>query len=247
MPQLVAQAARVHGAGVKVIVTCGPGYEPIDEVRRITNFSTGELGILLANRLTRAGFEVLCFKGTGATCPLRVESAQTVPFTTNENLRAGLAAVEGRGEIAAVFHAAALSDFRVKSVRADDGSEIAAAKIASRAGELTLTLEPALKLIGGLRELFPASRIVGWKYELNGAREDALAAAARQIADARTDACVVNGAAFGPGFGVCVPDGEPVFCADKPRLCAWLARWIERVLADAPPTFPRAESAPGAS
>ena len=55
MPPLVAQAACVDDARVKVIVTCGPSYEPIDEVRRITNFSTGELGILLANRLTRAG------------------------------------------------------------------------------------------------------------------------------------------------------------------------------------------------
>ena len=228
--RLVAQAARVHGACMKVIVTCGPGYEPIDEVRRITNFSTGELGVLLANRLTRAGFGVLCFKGVGATCPLRVEGAQTMHFTTNENLRAGLAAVEGRGEIAAVFHAAALSDYRVKSVRSDDGTEIAAAKIPSRAGELTLTLEPALKLIGDLRALFPASRIVGWKYELNGTREDALAAAERQIHSAKTDACVVNGAAFGTGFGMCEPGVEPVLCADKPRLCAYLARWLERGL-----------------
>ena len=215
---------------MKVIVTCGPGYEPIDEVRRITNFSTGELGILLANRLTRAGFAVLCFKGVGATCPLRVEGAQTVPFTTNENLRAGLAAVEGRGEIGAVFHAAALSDYRVKTVQSGDGTVITSAKIPSRGGELTVTLEPALKLIGDLRALFPASKIVGWKYELNGTRDDALAAAARQIASAKTDACVVNGAAFGPGFGVCEPDAEPTLCADKPRLCAYLSRWIERAM-----------------
>ena len=217
---------------MKVIVTCGPSYEPIDEVRRITNFSTGELGILLANRLTRAGFEVLCFKGVGATCPLRVEGAQTVNFTTNENLRAGLEAVESRGEIVAVFHAAALSDYRVKSVQASDGAEITAAKIPSRAGELTLTLEPALKLIGELRAFFPASKIVGWKYEMNGTRDDALAAAARQIASAKTDACVVNGAAFGPGFGVCEPDAEPTLCADKPRLCAFLSRWLERAAFD---------------
>jgi deoxyribose-phosphate aldolase len=32
---------------MRVIVTCGPSYEPIDEVRRLTNFSTGELGTLL--------------------------------------------------------------------------------------------------------------------------------------------------------------------------------------------------------
>lgn len=32
----------------KVIVTFGPAYEPVDEVRRITNFSTGELGSTLS-------------------------------------------------------------------------------------------------------------------------------------------------------------------------------------------------------
>ena len=215
---------------VKVIVTCGPSYEPIDDVRRITNFSTGELGIMLANRLTRAGFDVLCFKGVGATCPLRVEGARTVGFTTNENLRAELDRVEARGEILAVFHAAALSDYRVKGIQSSSGAEIAAAKISSRAGELTLTLEPAPKLIDELRTLFPASRIVGWKYELTGTREDTLAAAERQMRAARTDACVVNGAAFGPGFGVCEPGAEPVLCADKPRLCAHLSRWLEHAV-----------------
>ena len=43
---------------MKVIVTCGPSYEPIDEVRRLTNFSTGELGVLLSNHLARAGHAV---------------------------------------------------------------------------------------------------------------------------------------------------------------------------------------------
>jgi phosphopantothenoylcysteine synthetase/decarboxylase len=52
---------------MKVIVTCGPSSEPIDEVRRITNFSTGELGIQLSNGLARAGFEVFCFKGAAST------------------------------------------------------------------------------------------------------------------------------------------------------------------------------------
>ena len=210
---------------MKVIVTCGPSYEPIDEVRRLTNFSTGELGIMLANRLTRAGFEVLCFKGVGATCPLRVEGAHVVGFATNENLRDELAGIENRNEIAAVFHAAALCDYRVKNVLTSDGSEIAAAKIPSRAGELTLTLEPVPKLINELGALFPASRIVGWKYELTGTREDVLAAAERQMKEAGTEACVVNGAAFGPGYAVCEPGGEPVLSADKARLCVYLSRW----------------------
>ena len=61
----------------RVVVTCGPSYEPIDEVRRLTNFSTGELGILLANALSSAGYDVLCFKGVGATCGVSGWRGQT--------------------------------------------------------------------------------------------------------------------------------------------------------------------------
>ena len=50
-----------------IVVTCGPSYEPIDAVRRITNFSTGELGIILANTLRNAGHTVTCLRGVSAT------------------------------------------------------------------------------------------------------------------------------------------------------------------------------------
>lgn len=212
---------------MRVVVTCGPSYEPIDEVRRITNFSTGEMGILLANQLVRAGCEVVCFKGVGATCQERVVGARVIPFATNEHLRAALEGLEERGEISAVFHAAALCDYRVKSVHTSAGTEVAATKIPSRAGELTLTLDPAAKLIQELRALFPASRLVGWKYELIGSRADVLAAALRQISESRSDACVMNGAAYGAGFGFLVPRQKPVHCPDKAALGAQLVRWLQ--------------------
>jgi len=53
----------------KVIVTCGPSYEPIDQVCRLTNSSTGELGVHLSNHLARAGFEVFCLKGRARRIP----------------------------------------------------------------------------------------------------------------------------------------------------------------------------------
>ena len=115
----------------------------------------------------------------------------------------------------------------MKSVHSGSGSEIAAAKIPSRAGELTLTLEPLPKLLSELRSLFPASQIVGWKYELVGTRDEVLAAAARQMRETGTELCVVNGAAFGGGFGVCRESAELVSCANKARLCEYLADWAE--------------------
>ena len=211
---------------MRVVVTCGPSYEPIDEVRRITNFSTGELGVLLANHLVLEGHEVMCFRGVGATSPERVVGARVIPFATNGNLRAEIEGLETREEIGAVFHAAALCDYRVKSVLDSGGSEIAATKIPSRGGELTLTLDPAAKLIHELRDFFPAARIVGWKYELAGSRADVLAAAIRQLAESRSDACVMNGAAYGAGFGFLEPQQKPAHLADKAALCVHLAAWL---------------------
>ncbi len=211
---------------IRVVVTCGPSYEPIDEVRRLTNFSTGETGILLANALASAGYEVLCFKGVGASCGRAVEGGQVTPFATNEHLLLALEAIREPESVAAVFHAAALSDFKVKSIHRSDGTEIAAPKIPSREGDLLLTLTPAAKVIAQLRQLFPVSRIVGWKYELNGRRSDTLRAGLQQIDDNRTDACVVNGNAYGAGFGF-VETGAPlVHCADKSELCSHLVGWL---------------------
>ena len=211
---------------MRVVVTCGPSYEPIDEVRRITNFSTGELGVLLANHLALEGHEVVCFRGVGATSPEKIVGAKVIPFATNGNLRDGLEGLERREKIGAVFHAAALCDYRVKSVHSSCGAEIAAKKIPSRSGELTLTLDPSAKLIHELRDFFPAAKIVGWKYELAGSRADVLAAAIRQLAESRSDACVMNGTAYGAGFGFLEAQLKPMHLTDKVALCAFLADWL---------------------
>jgi phosphopantothenoylcysteine synthetase/decarboxylase len=202
---------------MRVIVTCGPSYEPIDEVRRITNFSTGELGLRLTRQLRTAGHEVICFRGEAATW--HDPATASVPFSTNDDLLAKLGAVAATGGVDAVFHAAALADFRVERPRAER-------KIASRAGELILTLVPATKLLGQLRGLFPSARIVGWKYELDDTREDALAMGRAQITNWGTDACVVNGIAYGAGYGFLSGDGTLVHLIDKAALCNWLVDWL---------------------
>ena len=109
---------------MKVIVTCGPSYEPIDCVRRLTNFSTGELGLLLAAALARDGHDVICLKGEGATSRADAGGAKVIPFSTNENLLREFEKLAADGGIGAVFHAAALCDYRVKTVRGADGTPL---------------------------------------------------------------------------------------------------------------------------
>lgn len=210
---------------MNILITCGPSYEPIDQVRRITNFSTGRLGITLANTFTDAGHKVICLKGEQAADPTPLRAQKTIPFTTNDDLAQKLQQLTTE-KIDAIFHAAALADFKVASVQNSAGQKIASAKFPTRAENLTLTLEPTTKVLPKLRLWFPQTKIVGWKYEVTGTREEAIKKALKQIAEASTNACVLNGAAYGPGFLFCSP-GISVPLATLPELCAYLLHWTK--------------------
>jgi len=213
---------------VKAIVTCGPSYEPIDNVRRLTNFSTGELGVLLANALTEAGIETFCLKGEQATWPGPCNASQLAAFSTNDDLLARLQALARGGDVDAVFHAAALCDYRVGKISDAHGTPASGAKIPTQAGDLNLTLVPTTKVIAQLRNLFPGAALVGWKYELNGERADAIEKAFTQIAANKASACVANGSAFGAGFGLCEPPRTVRTFSDKAALCDGLVDWLRQ-------------------
>lgn len=214
---------------MRVIVTTGPSYEPIDQVRRLTNFSTGELGVLIANAFANGGHSVACLRGVSSTHRGNCVGATEQPFTTNDDLLAQLKQLSATGPVDALFHVAALCDFKVASVDNSGGQPLTAAKIESRTDGLTLRLVPARKLISELRTLFPGATLVGWKYELVGTRTDAIAKAWRQIRDNRTDACVLNGAAWGDGFGFCTPPDSIETIRAKADLAHFLPTWLAGV------------------
>lgn len=211
---------------MKVVVTTGPSYEPVDEVRRLTNFSTGELGVLLSNQLARAGFEVFCLRGVSSTYTGPLENCHHQPFTTNDDLVDHLTRIRRTHEIRAVFHVAALCDFRVQRLEDSQGKRVESPKVDSRVESLTLVLEPAPKVIAGLRDLFPDAILVGWKYELAGSRDDALAKAWRQLRENHTDACVLNGSAYGHGFALCTAPDQIQELRDKSEVARVLPLWL---------------------
>jgi phosphopantothenoylcysteine decarboxylase/phosphopantothenate--cysteine ligase len=211
---------------MKIVVTCGPSYEPIDGARRMTNMSTGKLGVTLANFLTDADQEVICLKGEGSTYPGPVRAARVETFATNDDLAQLLESISRQDGIDAVFHAAALCDYRVDQVLSAAGEAMSSAKFATRDGRLHLILAPAMKILPRLRGWFPGARIVGWKYELAGTRDGAFGKAWKQLRDGQTDACVLNGAAYGQGFALCHAGGHVQSCSDIPALCESLRELV---------------------
>jgi phosphopantothenoylcysteine decarboxylase/phosphopantothenate--cysteine ligase len=204
------------------IVTAGPTFEPLDDVRRLTNFSTGRLGTELANFLAARGHKVVLLVGEQATYAGERKAQRVELFSTTADLRAKLKSFSGK-KVDAIFHAAAVSDFSFGRIFAPDSAnklvEIKGAKkISTVAGKLLAELLPTPKIISELRGWFPKAKITGWKFEAEGKRADAIAAARKQTAHCSTDLCVVNGPAYGEGFGLVQPKGEAAHLASPPVL-----------------------------
>ena len=209
------------------IVTAGPTFEPLDDVRRLTNFSTGRLGTELANFLTARGHKVTLLVGESATWSGERKASSVKNYSTTADLRAKLKAFSGK-KVDAIFHAAAVSDFVFGQIftetKAGEFSALKASKkISTRQGAMLVELVPTPKIVAELRGWFPKTRIVGWKFEANGKRADALRAAEKQLTDCATDFCVANGPAYGKGFNLVSLDGRKHF-ADAQKLFSALAK-----------------------
>ena len=207
---------------MRIVITGGPSSEPIDGVRFITNQSTGELAVLLAERFRESGNDVELFLGRRSI--FRTSWARF--FDTNEDLERLLGEVYKREEVHAVLHAAALADFKVANIVVE-GHEQAVQKIPSAATAIQLRLVPKTKVIARLRQLFPDAFIVGWKFELDGSPADVISKGIQQMEKYATNACIVNGSAFGPGFGYCNSTGLVQSVRNKEELADLLLRVIQ--------------------
>jgi phosphopantothenoylcysteine decarboxylase/phosphopantothenate--cysteine ligase len=193
------------------VVTAGPTYEPLDDVRRLTNFSTGRLGTELADYLVEQGHTVTLLLGEQATYRVESRSQQLQMFSTTADLCERLKLLS-RTVVDVVFHVAAVCDYTFGRiwVRSESGEmvEVRSGKISTRDGVLLTELVPTPKIIADLREWYPQARLVGWKFEVEGDRESVLGLARQQLAQCRTTLCVVNGRAYGEGFGLVNAEGK---------------------------------------
>ena len=195
---------------MRVVITGGPSSEPIDEVRILTNTSTGELAVTLYDRFMDAGHDVDLLLGEGA----RHGRDGARHFDRNETLARMLAGIAKAHRVDLVLHAAALADFSVIPVDAA-GTPMAAAKIPSRVEGVRLLLVPKPKIISDLRKLFGSAYLVGWKLEHDGDWAALIETARQQLRANRLNACVVNGRAYGPGLGFCTEAGLVHDAPDK--------------------------------
>ena len=211
------------------IVTAGPTYEPLDEVRRLTNFSTGRLGSELVSFLSGRGHHVTLLIGQPATWRGERNATEVHTFTTTDDLLERLRKLSAT-DVQDVFHAAAVNDFKFGNVWQGIPGErmrrVRANKIPTRSENLLVELRPTAKVIAELRGFFPNAILVGWKFEVDGSQKAAIEKAERQIAENSTNACVANGAEYGAGFGIVTGKGKVAHCETTKELFAGLERLL---------------------
>jgi phosphopantothenoylcysteine decarboxylase/phosphopantothenate--cysteine ligase len=186
---------------VSILITAGPTREYLDDVRFLSNGSSGRMGCALARAAQRMGCAVTLVLGPVEVSP--PSDITVVPVVSALEMQA--AAERAFAQCDVVIAAAAVADWR--PAQRDAG------KPARGAGELTLRLVPNPDIVAGLAAHKGARIVVGFALESVAAGlAAAIARGRRKLVDKRLDVVVVNlHDTIGSGSGqfvVCHRDGR---------------------------------------
>ena len=173
--------------GKKILITAGPTYEAIDPVRFIGNFSSGKMGIALANEVVQQGAEVHLVLGPASEKNIhsqihlhRVVSAQQMYE----------AAVTEFPSCDIAILAAAVADYTPETVAPE--------KIKKKGGNLSLTLVPTVDILASLGKIKTNQILIGFALET----ENEVANAQTKLEKKNLNGIVLNSLRdTGAGFG----------------------------------------------
>jgi phosphopantothenoylcysteine decarboxylase/phosphopantothenate--cysteine ligase len=139
---------------MRVLITCGPTWVPIDDVRVISNQSTGEMGHLIAHEFILQRAKVTLIEGP-VTHVFSSRKAKVVKYNYFDELHKILTE-QLNLHYDIVIHAAAVSDFKVAKAFK---SKLSSSRL------LSLELIPTVKLINHIKTKAPNVFLVGFKLD----------------------------------------------------------------------------------
>jgi len=170
---VIATIGRRDLAGRKVVVIAGATEEPLDDIRVVTNRSTGETGVELAKAAHERGADVQLWMGRSEVAiPEHIKTVRFESFKDLEKL------VRGR-RFDIVFFPAAVSDYSPKKI---------AGKMPSDSAKMTIELTRNPKLIDSMR----GKLVVGFKAQAKVDDEDLVKEAMALIRRSKCSLVVAN-------------------------------------------------------
>ena len=180
-------AGRPSLRGVRVVITSGPTREHLDDIRFLSNASTGRMGYELARAAHRRGAEVTLVLGPSHLPALR--GVRTVDVVSTADLLAATRAAAADADV--VVFAAAPADWRPARRRRGKPKR-------EGSGAFDLALRPTRDVAATLGRRKGDRVHVGFALEVRGG----VARAVRKLQRKRLDAIVLNSPAnLGAGGG----------------------------------------------
>lgn len=169
---------RAPLSGRRAIVSAGATREKIDDMRVVSNISSGKMGFCIAESLHNAGAEV------------RIIAGQTSAPPPSLSLRRAFSVAEMR---AAVLEECRAADIFVAAAAVSDfcPANPVAGKIPRRKGELVLRLVPAEDILSAATAEYPRLFAVGFAAQ-SGAAAARIRAGRRKMRDKNAAMFVVN-------------------------------------------------------
>ena len=191
---------------MKILVTAGSTFSPIDKVRGITNIFGGRTGTEIAHYFSWQDNDVTLITSnrdlTNSIRYMHLANPDTnfrlVDFHTFNELKAVMEQEIVDGGYDVIIHSAAVSDYRVEEICVQDkfGRLVpinSSTKVSSRHQELYLKMVQTEKLIDNIR--FPwgfSGKLVKFKLEVGIFDENLLVIAGKSRYDSRADLMVAN-------------------------------------------------------
>jgi phosphopantothenoylcysteine decarboxylase/phosphopantothenate--cysteine ligase len=165
--------------GKKIIITTGGTIEKIDEVRSITNRSSGKMGVALAEECYLRGADVLLLRAKSSVRPRYLIKEKI--FETAEELFQLIKVNIYDSDI--FFQVAAVSDFKV--------DKIIKGKISSD-DSINLKLVPQIKIINQIKKLSPKTTLIAFKAEYGLSEKDLINEGQKKLKESNADFVVAN-------------------------------------------------------
>ncbi len=188
---LLEKTEKLHGK--TVLVTSGATAEKIDQVRIITNRSSGKMGAAITNACYLNGATVIFLRAKGSA-PSRFPIAEYT-FEKADELSALLSKFVPQADI--LYHVAAVSDFSTKNYPGKIDSNKA----------VNLTLSPREKLYKKLKKINPRLKLVLFKAHWQKSAKEISSIAEKLITQDDVDIVVANDVGKG-GVGFEADDNE---------------------------------------
>ena len=166
---------------MNILITAGGTKEDIDPVRGITNYSTGRLGCLIAEKFINAGASVTYICSEAAARP---HNGEIITIKNTAQLQEKLTeALKSRG-YNAVIHAMAVSDYTPYKT--------ANKKISSSSPYLVVVLKKTPKIIRCVKEIQPDTLLIGFKLLSNAGEGELIQAANKLMDQSQADYVLAN-------------------------------------------------------